>query len=287
MKLPDIVDPEGEVTATVTDPELRLQQAEPVANQAPTAGPAQRFLERVVPWPGSAQAPGWINLHCRSKNANSAVNGGKDFVVGWPLKTVEDFLSRAARLETNSQYFDVWFCTSQQRECGKSDQGTAKAKRHAANATFVKAIWIDIDVKPDDATGKHYTSMREARAAMRAFRKKVGLPNPSAIVDSGSGLHVYWISRDPLTPDEWRPYADGLKALLTQEGVKCDIALTTDIVRLLRVPETLNHKYSPPRRVKLVHLGQMYNFTTELSVLRGVAPTSPAAKNVLALPWFR
>jgi hypothetical protein len=154
----------------------------------------RRFIESVVVWPGSAQAPGWINLHCRSKNANPAVNGGKDFVVGWPFKTVEDFLSRAARLETTSQYFDVWFCTSQQRECGKSDQGTAKAKRLAANATSAKALWVDIDVKPGDTSGKYYTSISMALAAIRKFRRKIGLPTPSAVVKSGGGVHVYWIA---------------------------------------------------------------------------------------------
>ena len=190
-------------------------------------------------------------------------------------------------METNSQYFDVWFCTSQQRECGKSDQGTAKAKRDAANATFVKAIWIDIDVKPDDATGKHYTSMREAQAAMRAFRKEGRASQSLCHCQLGSGLHVYWISRDPLTPDEWRPYADGLKARLIQEGVKCDIALTTDIVRLLRVPETLNHKYSPPRRVKLVHLGQMYNFTDRAFRTSRRSADLAGSEKCPRPPWFR
>ena len=58
----------------------------------------------------------------------------------------------------------------------------------------LKAIWIDADVKPDDTTGKHYTSMQEAWSAISAFRTKVGLPMFSAVVNSGGGLHIYWIS---------------------------------------------------------------------------------------------
>jgi hypothetical protein len=79
-----------------------------------------------------------------------------------------------------------------------------------------------------------------------------------------------------MTPDEWRPYAEGLKALLLQEGVLCDTGLTTDAARLLRVPGTMNHKYSPPRPVELLHLGQPYDFPAVLSVLRCSTPATSA-----------
>jgi hypothetical protein len=102
----------------------------------------------------------------------------------------------------------------------------------------------------------------------------VGLPMPTAVVNSGGGLHVYWISNIPLSPDEWRPYAEGLKQLLIAEDIKCDYGLTTDDVRILRVPGTLNHKYNPPRPVQLLHLGADYNFVTDLAFLKQVAPAA-------------
>jgi Virulence-associated protein E len=252
------------ITATVTGP-----------GQGRAADPSRQFMNCVVPWPGP-QSPGWINLHTHLKNPDPNRNGGKPFVVGWPVDNVDDFLRRAKAVNNSSVLHDAWFCTSQQRERGATAKGTPKAIRRATNTTFVKSVWADIDIKPGDTTGKHYTSVLKALAAIRKFRKKTGLPTPSAVVKSGGGLHVYWISEVPLTPDEWRPYAEGLKALLNRESVKCDVGLTTDIVRLLRVPETLNHKYSPPRRVKLVHLGQMYNFASALAALLGAAPTTSA-----------
>lgn len=88
----------------------------------------------------------------------------------------------------------------------------------------------------------------------------------------------YWIASQPLTPAKWRPYAEGLKALLLQEGVKCDAGLTTDDVRILRVPGTMNHKYDPPRPVVLLHLGKMYDFGTHLLFLTGHRMTSAAAQ---------
>lgn len=229
-------------------------------------------------WPGNGN-PGWINLHTHLKNETKpgepVKNDGKPFMVGWPFKTAPDLISRAHWLSnTGGTFFDAWYCTSQQSESDVTNAGKPKAKRLHKNATWLKAIWVDVDVgnKTDPATGKpetkHYDTAAEAWAAVSAFRKKVGLPAPSAVVNSGGGLHVYWIASEPLTPIDWRPYAEGLKALLLAEGVKCDAGLTTDDVRILRVPGTFNHKYDPPKPVVLVHLGQTYNFSNDLLFLK-------------------
>jgi hypothetical protein len=242
---------------------------------APASNDARKFLENVLVWPGSAQAPGWINVHVNAKNNDPTKNGGKPWVAGWPFKTVDEVLNRVSWVESTADFFNVWVCMSQQSDCEQKANGKLKAIRKAANATSLKAIWIDCDVKPGDA--QHYHTMTEAMDALDAFGRKVGLPPPSMVINSGGGLHIYWTSDKPLTPDEWRPYAEGLKALLIAEGVKCDTGLTTDIARILRVPETLNHKYSPPRPVELQHFGQAYDFTKDLAFLKTVAPATVTA----------
>lgn len=269
------------------------------ASQAPagderssTAARNKQFLEQVVVWPGVNNA-GWINLHCHVKNTDPAKNGGKDFVVGWPYKTADELLGMAAWVHGTRKFFDSWFCTSQQSECAVSPKGKNKAKRLASNATWLKAIWIDVDVKakPADWDAKnpgkpwtHYETVAEAWAAVGVFRAAVGLPMPSAVVHSGSGMHLYWVSTTPLSPQDWRPYAEGLKGLLLREGVKCDAGLTTDPARLLRVPGTLNHKYEPPREVKLIHLGRMYDFATALAVLPNAASGTATAPSHSLVP---
>ncbi|MCK1711403.1 MULTISPECIES: hypothetical protein [unclassified Bradyrhizobium] len=259
------------VTATVTS----ARHGASSTDERPAATNNRQFMELVVVWPG-VNNPGWINLHCHLKNADPSKNDGKDWVIGWPHKAADSFLRQASWVESTAQFFDVWYCTSQQSEATQNKtNGKAKAVRKARNATWLKAIWIDCDVKPDDTTGKHYTSNKEAWAALSAFSVKVGLPPPSAVVHSGGGFHTYWISDEPLSPQDWRGYAEGLKALLIQEGVKCDTGLTTDSARLLRVPGTLNHKYSPPRTVEILHLRQMYDFATHLSVLQSVSQIKP------------
>ncbi len=226
----------------------------------------RKFLENVLVWPGSAQAPGWINVHVNARNTEPAKNGGKPWVVGWPFKTVDDAADRINWVASTDTFFNVWVCMSQQSEYAQKTNGKLKAVRKATNATWLKAIWIDCDVKPRDP--KHYHTLTEAFDALDAFRDKISLPFPSMIVNSGGGLHVYWISDVPMPPDEWRSYADGLKALLLREGVKCDTGLTTDAARLLRVPGTLNHKYDPPRRVELLHAGASYIFRNDIRFLK-------------------
>lgn len=241
---------------------------------------ARKFLESVLVWPGSIDAPGWINLHVNAKNNEPAKNGGKPWVVGWPFKTIDDTLNRIAWVSSTDTFFNVWVCMSQQSECTQKANGKSKAVRKAANATWLKAIWIDCDVKPGDP--RHYHTMPEAIGALDAFRDKVGLPFPSAVVNSGGGLHIYWISEAPMAPDEWRLYADGLKALLLREGVKCDTGLTTDIARILRVPGTTNHKYTPPRNVELLHYGTSYAFEQCIPFLKqfnsGAISSVPSAE---------
>jgi len=244
----------------------------------------REFLELALPWPG-AQDPGWINLHSHLRNPDPNKNGGKDFIVGWPHKNINDFLNRAKWVETAANYYDVWFCTSLQKDSTTTKGGTPKAIRLARNSLLLKALWVDIDVKSNDP--KHYATKIDAINAVKQFCADTGMPLPTAWVDSGGGLHVYWISDAPLTEPEWRAYADGLKALLLQRGVLCDAGLTTDPARLLRVPGTLNHKYNPARPVKVLGksgLGKLYDFSTDLSFLKNFSTAQVRRQTAAAAP---
>ena len=212
-------------------------------------------MERVVAWPGPND-PGYVNLHWNSAKVNMA---------GRPFRELDAFMGMAqwaALHPANCE--NVWFCTSTQAMTGKVIRGTTTAARHAQHAIHLKAIWLDIDVKPE----KGYATIIEALQALKLFREFAGLPPPSALVASGSGLHVYWISDRPLTPDEWRPYAEGLRAEAERFGLRFDAAITTDAARILRVPGTYNSKTSPPKAVRLLALENSYAFAVEPTVHR-------------------
>lgn len=232
------------------------------------------FMTNVVAWPGQSD-PGYVNLHYSMPNLREPQKGLLKGM-GWPFRDSDEFVKRAAWMSsTNHKYKDVWFCTSLQSAKGKNTKGKDKAIRLSANALKQKAIWIDCDVKPGDP--KHYGTEAEALKAILQFTAKVKLPSPSTIVYSGGGIHVYWISKTPLSPAEWAQYASGLKQLLVANAIKCDTGLTTDIARILRVPGTFNYKYDPPKPVTLAPLPLvMYDFT-QLDFLKQLAAPLPSA----------
>ena len=248
--------PANTVAGTGNDPDVDLvaRVVGLLANKSATDRNAiSAFMRAVVPWPGSEQDPGYVNLHydfVPGPNYKGPKGGG---VPGWPYKTIDLFNQGAYYILNNAgRYRNAWFCTSLQSLKGVNKRGKDKAVRKAANALKLKAIWIDCDVKPDDDTGKHYTNPAAALKELLGFAMEVGLPTPSVIVHSGGGFHIYWCSQTDLTVDEWRPYAAGLKALLISNNIKCDTGLTTDCARLLRVPGTMNYKYDPPRPVRIL-----------------------------------
>lgn len=167
---------------------------------------------------------------------------------------------------------DIFFCLSVQSQAGPIKNGKLTAMRGTSQATLLKAIWLDVDVGKEGA----YGTLAEAIDAITAFVSAANLPGPSALVLSGGGVHVYWISDVPLTKAEWAPYAAGLRAEAERLGLKCDYGVTTDCARVLRVPGTFNRKTTPPRSCRVAALGRDYNFGVDLGRLATIAP-APAA----------
>jgi hypothetical protein len=146
---------------------------------------------------------------------------------------------------------DQYFCMSRQSKTGKVRNGKVYSTRHALDAMFLKAVWLDIDVKEPP---KGYTNVVEAITALKDFLKAENIEFPTAIVKSGGGVHVYWISANPLTRSEWLPYGEGMKQAALRYGLRCDAGISSDAARILRVPDTFNHKQEPKRPVKLIWL---------------------------------
>ena len=223
---------------------------------------AQQFMMRVVPWPEGGSA-GYINLHWFSPRGSG--------MRGRPFTKLEDFMDSAVRSAANPKvYKDIYFCLSLQSAVGNTFKGQVRASRSGKTALRLKAIWLDIDVKPD----KGYTTKTDARCALDKFVKDAALPFPTAIVDSGGGFHVYWISDRPLTVAEWSKYAEGLEGAALKFGLKCDHGVTTDCARVLRVPGTWNRKNEnePPRAISIKWLDPTdYAFAVQLADLPGYA----------------
>lgn len=219
------------------------------------------FMERVVVWPGPS-GPGFINAHWQVPPTKGQGMRGRPFR---ELSEFMDFVQYAATKP--GTYKEVFFCLSTQAETGKVIHNRTTAHRHASKALALKSIWLDVDVK---APPKGYLDIKEALTAINEFVKQADLPPPSALVFSGGGVHVYWISDKPLAPKEWRQYAEGLKAEAIRLGLRCDAGLTADSARVLRVPGTYNNKITGlPRVVKLAYLAPSdYDFAGNAKLAR-------------------
>jgi hypothetical protein len=154
---------------------------------------------------------------------------------GWahhPVKTVAEALDKAQAISTAGH--NAYFACAEYKT-----QGTRKAD----NVTQARAFWLDLDCGgAKAANGDGYATKREAAEALVEFCKVAGLPNPTALVDSGNGWHVYWVLDTDVSPEEWRAYSRVWKALTKKHGLRADPSRTCDIASVLRVPGTLNLK---------------------------------------------
>lgn len=132
--------------------------------------------------------------------------------------------------------YDIYFTTASYRD----DAELTKFKgRRQDNVRQVKAVWLDIDAGEHKKRAE-YASVEVALAALVAAVKKSGIPSPTHIVGSGSGLHVYWALDKALHVPEWRELAKGVSDRLSGAGLKIDPARTLDAASVLRVPGTMN-----------------------------------------------
>jgi hypothetical protein len=92
-----------------------------------------------------------------------------------------------------------------------------------------------------------------SKAAILAHIEGAAFPQPSVVVDSGGGIHGYWLLREPwlMESDDVRGAAELVQRLWVQEVIGADPAVH-DLVRILRIPGTLNFKYDPPRAVEFL-----------------------------------
>jgi len=158
-----------------------------------------------------------------------------------PVDGVADAVAQALKLSSEGK--EVYFACAEY---------LTPDSRESANAYGARAFWMDIDCGEEKAAaGKGYPTVEKAEVALSKFCKDAKLPKPTHIVHSGGGLHVYWVLDDVVTRDTWQEYARQLKALTIACGFLADPSRTADIASVLRLPGTLNHKYSPPKPVVL------------------------------------
>jgi hypothetical protein len=118
--------------------------------------------------------------------------------------------------------------------------GRKFGERGDAACTHYGMIWADYDY--GDVGHKH-AELPDLDSALRAID---GLPEPSMVVSSGGGIHVYWALDGQCTLEQWRSAMAGI--IQTTGGDKS----TKNQERILRVPGTYNWKTGNPRPVRII-----------------------------------
>ena len=149
---------------------------------------------------------------------------------------------------------DLYVCMSLQArmavKTARSSKPYNEAVRFNTEVVSLRSIYMDIDVKPTA-----YATTSEAIAALKTFVVGLALPMPSALVKSGGGgFHVHWALEEALDIRAWGVLSAAMAAAAKDKGLMCDSQCTIDSVRLLRLPDTKNWKYDPPRDVELFSL---------------------------------
>jgi len=99
----------------------------------------------------------------------------------------------------------------------------ARDKIGSTNPKAHRVLWVDLD-----ASVKTEADLESALAAS-------GLPQPTMVVWSGNGYHLYWKLTEAVSPDVIRGYSKGVHSVLPSDS-------THDPTRVMRVPGTWNFK---------------------------------------------
>jgi len=118
--------------------------------------------------------------------------------------------------------------------------------RKADDCVFVRSFFIDLDV----GEGKEFADKAAAHTALYKLQGATGLPDP-VVIDSGGGIHAYWIMDIDIPKDVWKPAAEIFKTICL-EHIAIDPVVTADAARIMRCPETFNQKTGTPRPTSVI-----------------------------------
>ena len=167
----------------------------------------------------------------------------------------------------NNIYYSM---ASYKQESYINAKGKTK-QRTQENVDKLRCFWVDLDCKGKESD---YADQTAAAAGLKRFAADSGVGLPTVVVNSGYGLHAYWVLDRDLTGAQWMSIAIKWRATLDAHGVKHDPSCTTDSARILRPIGTLNHKPgNTPTEVKYVGgPGTIYSTLGFVKSLGNVVP---------------
>lgn len=151
--------------------------------------------------------------------------------------SIEELADRARSLTDEGQ--TVYYTVASFKDAG--------GRQDASNVAALKCLRLDCG-QEKAKKGQGYADLKAAAGAVDKFVADTKLPDPW-VVFSGGGLHIYWTLTEAVEPDVWRRYAEGLKGACARHGLLADAGITADPAHLLRLPDPLDWKSTPPKPV--------------------------------------
>jgi len=164
---------------------------------------------------------------------------------------------------TTSKYFDpdqvdeaVKFALDASKHCRQVYFGPAmrehnlgKTRSDINNIFGTRGLWVDLDPLDKDLPPKELKQQVKDQLESALKRLQAYHLEPSYIVSSGNGFHIYWFFQKLFFPgdDEWM----AMQAALVQ--ITGGDVQAKDVTRLLRFPGTLNLKdITEPKPVEII-----------------------------------
>jgi hypothetical protein len=151
--------------------------------------------------------------------------------------TQEELTIGAELLNKNYKY-DTYFALASFNDA---------SSRKVPNVHKLKSFYIDLDC----GEGKAYKTQKEALLALISFCEKFKFSRPT-LINSGFGIHAYWVLEEAIDYKTWSPIATQLKKFCIKNGLDIDPSVTSDGARILRIPGTHNHKKNTPKEVTVI-----------------------------------
>lgn len=151
----------------------------------------------------------------------------------------------------HSSIDSLWLDAQQEQNKGRNVYVTPTTfattnNRLASNATLVKSFFLDLDV---GTKANNYESKKAAVQALAQFLETTQMPAPS-LIDSGGGVHAYWVLEKAIPITTWFPLAVRLKKLCAKYEFKIDPTVVSDAARLMRMVGFKNQKRDSLCKVK-------------------------------------
>jgi hypothetical protein len=125
------------------------------------------------------------------------------------------------------------------------------------NIKYISCLWAGLDLAPDGYSGGagHFGSPAYAAKAVRSFP----LP-PSIIVESGWGLHLYWLLEKTIMVEDRKRVESLLKKI--NEYFQCKKEISLDST--LRLPDTINNKVAnEPMECNVKYFNPQFAYTLD------------------------